>query len=359
MNLLAFSWLFSSWADVGLKHPFSTIKQFTEVGEGNVYVWCSYFNIESSDSTGGAISFTSTTTESQMFVEFCTFFDCHTKGNEGGAILMSSAGSCVVNKCCSNNCSSTYTAASYGQFIRSWITDDNNHINKVLDSSIINTQALLSGQSPLSLYYGRITINTVNFSINACHYQPSTWSKPCFVRGETTGSAKFCSIRNNTGINRGISFGGSSSDSITVSKYLNIIENVVKNFGLFYSESRMIIEECTILENEAPYTFYAISSSFVTVLNCTIKKEDIFQTNINNFNISNWMPQPNSFINAILPTFLTDLCPVEYDIIGSLSPILPPENMNSSDSKTCNNYVNFRRIHIYILILCFYSPNTQ
>ena len=57
-----------------------------------------------------------------MLIELCIFNDCHTSASYGGCIFMAKdssngAGSCVINKCCSNECSSTNTGTSRGQFV--------------------------------------------------------------------------------------------------------------------------------------------------------------------------------------------------------------------------------------------------
>ena len=108
------------WYDVGLSGneppKTKTNESFLETEPGQYYICESYFNIQQSDAEGGAVSFDPSdgSTTSQILIESTVFDNCHTTAGIGGAIA-SFGGSFVINKCCSNNCSSI-RENSNGQF---------------------------------------------------------------------------------------------------------------------------------------------------------------------------------------------------------------------------------------------------
>ena len=308
-----------SWISVGLVEPEgtpeNTSEQYSKAGESLVYLVDSFFDNIISGTNGGAICISSTTDSSQMLIEVCIFNDCHTNSEYGGAIFMgypvtssNGAGSCVVHKCCSNNCSSTSTRYSYGHFIYTMLSNDNDHINKFLDSSVINSKQInFESEGTIELLYGEITINTLNLSENQCVVCPAIW---CYQGSSNTKlicSIKFCSIRNNVGLVSTLAI----STTFASCTNSNFIENTASYYGLIQAHTEMIVEGCTILENKAASTFYC-NTGPITVINCTITEEDVIKTNAN-VNIENWTPNPNSFVNGIFPTFLTKLC-VEYSL---------------------------------------------
>ena len=112
---------------------------------------------------------------------------------------MSSAGCCVINKCCANKCYSTYSSgASYGQFLYTRLSNSNTYMNQVLDSSIINSTPSGSNKyGTLYLDYAKISLNTVNLSYNTCSILPAFFCKPTYSSGTTTCYVTYCSIRGN------------------------------------------------------------------------------------------------------------------------------------------------------------------
>ena len=132
-------------------------------GPANVYIIYSYFNVSNTKSDGGAISFSSPTSESQMLIESCTFENCHTLSLCGGAINMGSStsayGKCVIEKCCSIGCSSLNNVQSLGQFIYIATT-----LTKVRDSTIVlSIQQSAGSESTLCFYFSQTQVNALNF----------------------------------------------------------------------------------------------------------------------------------------------------------------------------------------------------
>ena len=331
--------LLQGWSEVGFsgsKDPEEKINQPVSIqGAGNIYIWNSYFNLPQGTGNGGVISFTSAKEESQMLVEFCVFENCHTSFQYGGAIFMaysttSGAGNCAINKCCATQCWST-ASPSYGQFIRTYLTDKKTSLNKVLDSSVINSFPGSDSYGTIMLYNAKITINNANFSNNHCTYYPSVYCSPT-VDIEVTSLLKFCSIRNIFGENRGVNLFSSAQQQIESS---NLIENRIENNGLISSFSSVLVKGCTILENTVDVIFNSMSGS-ITVTNCSIDPNELGLVS-GNVKFYSWQPKPKTFINPILPVQFTELCLASYDVIGTLTPdVTPPTTKPPTPKRTPN-----------------------
>ena len=274
---------------------------------------------------------------------------------------VNSHGSCVVHKCCSSKCHSSYAGNSYGQSIFTSLSNNGDHINKVLDSSAIYSEPPNSeGTSTIYLRYSIITIKTSNISQNSCGKYPLMYCNPHLDNQKDTCSIEFCSIRGNSATNK-IGIFLDNTGSMHQIKSSNFIENTVKNLGLIYSEAKVVVQGCTILENTANYMFYTYSQSdTITVINCTITKEDVTKTNNNKVNIDQWTPNSHSFINGIKPTFVNELCSVGYDIVGTLTPNIPDWNEESNKYHKCatcdESFLifthNLIRMFLYSSIIC-------
>ena len=290
----------------------------------------------------------------------CIFNDCHTSSNYGGSIFMGSGyGSCVINKCCSNACSSTNKYDSYGQFIYLRLTDDSKHINKVLDSSVIKSQPPeeANSGSVLSLNFAIITMTTVNLSLNKCSKYPSAYCCP-YSTSSTTCFVSYCSIRNNTATSQyGIYFYRSSSTEYSLSNS-NLIENDISgSYGLVYCYGHLTIDECTILENSASRIFYSASSSEITIINCTIEEGNVKGNKISGNGDVITTPSPyKASPDFIIPILCTEddkgNCYAEYDSIDSLTPNLPKPEQTPYETQ---NYQIFIRCTHGIVKMIFES----
>ena len=269
---------------------------------------------------GGAISFSDASARSKLLVEKCVFERCHTVADLGGAIYMFKDGNCVVNQCCSIECSSD----KKGQFIYSEFQTSSDGKNQVLDSSVIdifNTEG-----STIHLRYGNITIETVNCSSNKCRYIAYcliTQSK----EDDLFCTINFCSFTNNEG-SRGVHLERASSTNAYSCTHLqnsNFISNSCTNL-IHNIQTYLTVSHCTILQNQGNTIFSCASNAahkayhFIIVKDCTC---DSFKTS-GNVNLDSIKPL-TSFINPVLPHFLTDLCPVHYDVIDPLTPEKTPD----------------------------------
>ena len=334
------------WLDVGLREPAGTPEtpgRVVKTGSDSVYISNSYFHTSSRDSHGGAILYNTRSSSSQMLIESCIFNDCHTTADFGGAVAMNN-GSCVICKSCSTRCSSNAT----GQFIYTYLANDNQHINKVIDCSAIKSQPELTNWATICLNMGLVTIDTVNISQNSCTYYPSLYSYPLENASETTSFVNMCSIRNNTGTMRGLNF--DKNGAVYMLKGSNIIDNncpqLIRNWGT------TTITGCTILSNEGSDPIFSSGNDYtITIINCTITQADL-NNKEGNLISDNWTPDPHPFINLILPTFLVDLCDVEYDFYQSLYPPGYSPVISNSGLSECST------IHINVIITSLYQLKT-
>ena len=121
-----------------------------------VYISNCLFSKCSSSSYGGALSCTSAT---YFLAESSSFFSCKTSAKYGGAIFSSNSnsGQCVLHKVCGNDCYSTSTSSSYGQFARMHLSNVAESKNCVNYSSIVRCVIGNSNSNyNLYLYYGKI-----------------------------------------------------------------------------------------------------------------------------------------------------------------------------------------------------------
>ena len=312
--------LHSSFAEVGLISPESNGSRIVKSGSGNLYIADSYFCIHELTDNGGAILYKTTDDIAQLLIEFCTFYDVHTEASFGGAIYMAGTkanvnhGSCVVNRCCASKCFPTNPDTSTGMFIRSTLSEDNKHINKVLDSSIIHsTSKSKESYATLRLEFAQITVKSVNLSHNSPQNYPSAFCKPFSDGSEITCFVDFCSFRNNTGY-YGIDLFNASINKLSSS---NFIENNIYCFGLIYS-GESIVEGCSIINNKADCIFYVYGDYSMIARNCTIESNDAVMCK-GNVNSNELTPKTQKFINAVLPLEITEICKGNYDyvVIGS------------------------------------------
>ena len=327
------------WVNVTLNTPSPTPIPNEEIelkdrntfsGSLKVYIKSCQFGLINSDSNGGCISYTSTTTSSEMLIELCIFNSCTSNAAYGGCIFMGSAtimgsgqGSFVLNKCCANECYSTRSGYSYGQFVFTNLNYDVTHLNNIIDSSIINSKAD-KGTSFGTLYlqYAKITINTVNLSGNKCSQFCPIVSYP-YSTSSTTSSVEYCSIRENEATySYGLCLSNAAKYSVT---NCNLIQNTISSNGLIWTNGKVTMRECTILENSANPMFYCYySSNSITLENCTIESDKLTKGGNGQLITTNWSPKPKSFINAIKCTEDNEkMCVAEFDVVGSLSPDLP------------------------------------
>ena len=160
------------------------------VGIADTYVRNSLFDsCRPSTGTGGAIN---AATNVMVFVESCTFINCHSPDDGGG--IDHTAGQIVVAKTCSISC----TAYDGGQFLCSNPTNvDHSYRNELHECSVINSNKLVAKYTSIYLYVGTIVVNAVNISNNKCQQWSALCSYPNPNGKLATSTIKYSHIEGN------------------------------------------------------------------------------------------------------------------------------------------------------------------
>jgi predicted outer membrane repeat protein len=221
----------------------------------NVYVLNCLFTGCISSSGGGAIYCTSTF----LLVESSSFFSCRTSSGNGGAVYFINIGSgqCAIHEVCCYDC---YAGDLHGQFARVDVKNSASSKNYVNYSSITRcVNEKLYAYDTLCLCYGMIYCQSINISMNECHYTSGincfsgsnyvtcSLSYSLFVNNSATND--ICILFDSTGLNREM-------------KCCNILRNtqVTSTHELIHANQNLVIADSCILENNATCIFYSSSS---------------------------------------------------------------------------------------------------
>jgi hypothetical protein len=281
-----------------------------------VYVLNCLFNSITSTSNGGALYFG--TSVSYLLVESTSFFSCKTSGGIGGAIYFSNtnSGQCVLHEVCGYDCCTT--DGSHSQFVWIYIKNDissKNYINYSSISRCVNVNARLT----LHLSNGKICFQTVNISNNIC-IRELVECYPFINSNSFTCSFSYSSFADNNVTNQVLFLLWTIGADYEI-KSCNILRNsqvTVNSRGIISTRGNIMIEDSCILENKATPIFYQESSSYrITLSNCTVDSTS------NNGYLITQNTASKSFIFA-LNHMSTQNCHSGYDVVGYLTPIIPP-----------------------------------
>jgi hypothetical protein len=314
----------------------------------SVYILdCLFNDFTSTSGSGGALYCNTSVT--YLLVESSSFFSCKAN-SQGGAIYFSnSGGQSVLHKVCGYDCC---TISSYYQF--AYIS-----VNNIISSKNYFNHSSISRCVKSNAYYmlrldnGKVCCLSINMSMNNCYRFSALVCYPFCDSSSVTCYSLYSSFTDNN-----------ASESICIKFYqsganfeikrCNILRNIqasLGSWGTIEGGGSLTIEDSCILENIATYIFCA-SIGKITVLNCTIDKA----TGNNNVLIQNTATK--SFIHA-LNHMSTRNCFVEYDSVGTLTPIIPPSSPSKKQIHyTCKcqqrNFVSLT--NVLILIFNFINP---
>ena len=193
------------------------------------YAWISkcYFHQMSSESTGGAISYS--VTGGKFLVESSLFNNCSARTN-GGAIYLS-FGDCVINKVCGYQCSAIYE--SFCDIYQSSETKEKNFVH---ESSIASCNASLQ----YTMHHDKGYIEAV--SLNLSHNQAKSHSAFACVPSLTSDTNTYGTI-------------------ITYSSFTN--NNATNQYCLYFSfynsANNFLINNSNILSNPSKNTIFKIA----------------------------------------------------------------------------------------------------
>jgi hypothetical protein len=349
MNGSKFSWNDFFGGTQAATHSSVEYKTRQNPSTSNVYVSNCLFNRCTSDSNGGALCCTTATC---FLVESSSFFSCTTSSNGGGAIYFSNTGSgqCVLHKVCGNDCYSTYTSTSNGQFSYIYVynvASSKNYVNYSSITRCVNQRT--HSERMLFLNYGKICCTSVNLSMNKCQYVSGIRVYPFCDSNSVTCLLSYSSFADNNApdyICLQFETGGAKNEI----KCCNILRNRQDSSsnGIIHSNGYSVFQDSCILENIATYIYNVPSSSYsITLSNCTVDKT----TNNRNLIIQNTVTK--SFILA-LNHMSTHNCHSGYDSAGTLTAI--PYVSHTTKREFCYCYTN-KINHYQARVSDFFSFN--
>jgi hypothetical protein len=314
---------------------------------GGVYVLNCLFNGCTSGSNGGALYCSTSVT--YLLIESSSFFSCKTSSN-GGAIYFSNSndGQSVLDKVCGNDCYSTYTGGSYGQFAQIIVNNSllsNNYVNY---SSIIRCVPNNSdAHYTIYLVNGKICCQSVNSSLNRCYCHSGISLCPLKDSSYTTCSLSYSSFADNKASDYICIWFGTTGAKYEM-KCCNILRNtqVSSSWGIIHTNGNMIIEDSCILENEATSIFYVDPPHTLTLSNCTVDKTTKAG---GSFTIVSTVTK--SFIHG-LNHLSTQNCHSGYDSLGTLTAI--PYVPHSTKKELCYCFT-IKVYHYHSIISDFFS----
>jgi hypothetical protein len=285
---------------------------------------CLFRSISSKSGHGGALYCSAT----YFLVESSSFFSCNTSGGYGGAICFNNtnSGQSVLHGVCGYDCCSTYTTPKY-QFAYICVNNGESSKNYVNYSSIsrsVNENS--QSNHNLGLSHGKICCPSANISLNKCGSQQINY----FSFGNSvTCSFSFASFVDNFAIQSALFYLYTPNCEIKSCNILRNTQGSPNSFGTIYIIGNLMIEDSCILENNANYIFYQLSSSnTITLSNCTIDRTSSngYLTTQNTVTIS--------FILA-LSHMSTLNCHAEYDSAIYLTPNTPPLSPSKEQRYDC------------------------
>ena len=285
---------------------------------GNVYVKNSLFESLKASTNGGGICCENVP---NFLAEDTQFVTCTTT-QSGGAIHFSYS-NIVLHRVCGFDCRTLESGTNKdGPFANTYVTRDAKSKNFIIESQISHCTNPKYGYT-VSMHYGNVSFQYANESRNSC--------KTCSVfRLESDNSycvSSYNSFCNNQATN--LCFNPCGNQRLELLK-CNFISNSAQN-QLFYNQvPRLVIKDSCLLDNKCPSDyFYHVGSSQYEIINCTL---DCKGKMSGNYFITGSMYASSSFIVA-LNLLNTGNCYGTYDVINSLTPIIPTPNKTPNPTK--------------------------
>ena len=264
----------------------------------HAYIFDSKFDSISATIPGSAISYSSSSPENKLLIEYTTFLKCTTT-DKGGAVFFAYNGQCVYSHVCGSGC---YSSDLTGNFDYIEVDAIENYKNYIFSSSICFSRPANDIDRTLCHYSGHIILDNSNISHNTGGGSSGIYSSPT-----TKEEISFTTFSNNTGHYDTSIYLYEKNMDYTM-KTCNIIYNNQLKGSIIETKGSLIVTKTCILKNKAP----TIIKSYTTFIldNCAI---DFSST-------GTIINKPSSlFING-LNHFGTIGCQATYDNVGSLTP---------------------------------------
>ena len=276
---------------------------------GNIYVKNSLFESLKASTNGGGICCEDVP---KFLAEDTQFVSC-TTSLSGGAIHFDYS-NMVLHKVCGFNCRTLGSGQDNdGPFANTYVTEKPDSKNFIIESQISHCTNPNYGYT-VSMHYGKISYQYANESRNNC----SECSVFRFGSGDTDGSANYSSFCNNIAVN------SRCFHVIGVKSFELSNCNFVSNYAgsmLFSNEAHALtIKNSCILNNECSNNcFQHAENSQYEIIECTLDCEEEIS---GDYYMTEYMHASSSFIVA-LNLLNTGNCYGTYDVIGTLTPIIP------------------------------------
>ena len=274
-----------------------------EVTSGSVHVFASSFeNTEKPSGEGGAVSFSSSSDSSILFVEASSFFHCKSSSH-GGGIFFFDKGNSILSKVCSSDCFST---GGYGQFCYNYVTNKAGYRNEVNHSTVFNTAS--SKDYMMYIRFGKVEISRTNESFNRCSDCSSFRIESSGVSG-LQGIVSYSTFYNNTSTSRPLLFGSCNNRISYKMPYSNTIKNSQTSslYGLIDTWEETTIENSCILYNSGYPIICSSNGRITTLKNCSV---DFGSSKSGSVSITN--SPAKSFTNVLVHLSAVK-CPTFYE----------------------------------------------
>jgi hypothetical protein len=317
----------------------------------NTYVYVSNSLFRSITSTGAGGALYCSTSVTYLLVESTSFFSCKTSGGLAGAIYFENQnnGQCVLYELCGYDCCTT---DSYNvDFVRTYVNNgvsSKNYVNYSSFSRCINANTLHA----LHLHNGKICYPSVNSSMNK-NYGRSIACYPFCDSNSVTCSLSYSSFTDNVVTTYTCIYLWRTGAKYEI-KNCNVLRNTqgaLDTQGTIYTEGYLTINYSCILGNKANRNFHQGSSYTITLSNCTVDST----SNNGYLTIKNTITK--SFIIAL--NHMSNLiCYAEYDVIGTLTPIIPPPSPKKRIRLcTCGDCLHLSQQRIFFSLLSVFLFN--
>jgi hypothetical protein len=324
----------------------------------NVFVLNCLFIGCTSTSNGGAL-FCSSSVQ-RLLIESTSFFSCSTSNNYGGAIFFqnTNSGESVLYKVCSNDCCSTYTSSSYGQFAYIYMQNSASSKNYIDYSSISRCVNHNTNSHHLFvLGYGKVYCPSINVSMNKCYSRSGIFCPATADSNIITCIILYSSFTDNIAIAY-TCFSQDRTATKAEMKCCNILRNTQgspNSEGTIRFDGHSTVKDSCILMNDATYTFWAYSSYVITVFNCTVDSTSHY----NSLVLTNTVTK--SFIHA-LNHLSTQNCASEYDSAGTLTIIGTPTKkiFRHTCNYNCHSRISdlFSLTYLFMVTFIYLNPSS-
>ena len=251
----------------------------------------------------------------QSNIEFSVFNDCHAYDFGGAVSIYNCECDCVLYCVCSNNCYTTSSGLTWGQFIRTNV-ENKERLNYINISSVCLSNS--NGYKTLDINYGKQCCTSLNISNNNI----KSYSTISLYYSTYASYITYCSINSNSASNGCcISLSNSGSNNIDTCNIINNVGSYTISCG-----SKTTIQNCCILNNNGSPLFSG--TSYITIYDSCVDRS------LSGITVKNVTTDSNN--NNLKFTSTAEYCYSDIDQVGKLTPI-PDEPIKIKENTISKN----------------------